>query len=129
MFHYKAKCLKVVDGDTLDISIDLGFSISYKERVRLNGIDAPESRTSNILEKTAGLKVKDYLISQLEGKDIYIVTYKEEKYGRYLVDVYLNNNDTTSFNKILIDNGYVRIYSGEAKLPWEVEKLNQIISK
>jgi micrococcal nuclease len=128
MYNYKAQCVRVVDGDTIEILIDLGFNVSYKETVRLNGIDSPESRTSNKLEKQAGLKVKQFLIDNIEGKTIYTKTIKaDEKYGRYLAEIYLNETDTKSLNQIMIEKGYVRTYNGKAKIAWTDEELNKIV--
>lgn len=128
MYNYKAQCVRVVDGDTIEVIIDLGFNVSYKETVRLNKIDSPESRTSNKLEKQAGLKVKQFLIDTIEGKIIYMETIKtDEKYGRYLAEVYLTATDTKSLNQTMIEKGYVRTYNGEAKTTWTNEELNKII--
>ena len=67
MYNYNAKCTRVVDGDTIDATIDLGFGVNIKKRIRLAGINAPESRTRNKVEKKLGLAAKDRLISMLEG--------------------------------------------------------------
>ena len=62
MYEYRVKkVLRVVDGDTIDVDIDLGFNVSYTQRVRLAGIDTPESRTTDLKEKALGLEVKEYL--------------------------------------------------------------------
>jgi len=87
MFEYRVKQItKIVDGDTIDVDIDLGFSISYSQRLRLAGIDTPESRTTDKLEKTLGLESKEYLKSKFkDAKDIVVKTEKpdsSEKYGR-----------------------------------------------
>jgi micrococcal nuclease len=89
MFEYRVKQItKVVDGDTIDVDIDLGFSISYSQRLRLAGIDTPESRTTDKLEKTLGLESKEYLKSKFkDAKEIIVKTEKPdstEKYGRIL---------------------------------------------
>jgi len=70
MYEYRVKkVLKVVDGDTIDVDIDLGFNVSYTQRVRLAGIDTPESRTTDLREKALGLEVKEYLKHCLEGAE------------------------------------------------------------
>jgi micrococcal nuclease len=89
MYEYRVKSvLAVVDGDTIDVDIDLGFNISYTQRVRLAGIDTPESRTKDKEEKVLGLEVKELLKKTLkDAKNIVIRTEKPdstEKYGRIL---------------------------------------------
>ena len=92
MYEYAIKeVVKVVDGDTIDIVIDLGFDLSKKERVRLAGIDAPESRTRNLEEKEMGLEAKQFLTRRLEdGVDsgLRVRTEKDGKYGRMLGWIY-----------------------------------------
>jgi micrococcal nuclease len=129
MYNYKATCTRVIDGDTIEVIIDLGFNVMIKETVRLKGIDTPESRTRNTLEKQAGLKVEQFLIDLIEGKTIYITTEKSnEKYGRYLADIYLNFEDTKSINELLIEKEYAKVYNGEAKMVWTIDALNRIIT-
>ena len=113
------KVIKVVDGDTIDADIDLGFDISLTKRVRLAGIDTPESRTTDLKEKALGLEVKEWLKKRLEGaKDILIKTQlpdSTEKYGRILGKLYINNEET-SLNKQMIDEGYAWEYQGNTKV-------------
>lgn len=86
--YYVKKVTNVVDGDTIDVDIDLGFDISFSSRVRLAGIDTPESRTSDKAEKVLGLESKEYLKSKIrDAKSVVIKTEKmdsSEKYGRIL---------------------------------------------
>jgi micrococcal nuclease len=109
----------VVDGDTIDVDIDLGFSISYSQRLRLAGIDTPESRTTDKLEKSLGLESKDYLKTKLkDAKDIVVKTEKpdsSEKYGRILGWIYVNGN-AKSLNEQMIEDGYAWGYMGETKV-------------
>ena len=113
------KVLKVVDGDTIDADVDLGFDISLTKRVRLAGIDTPESRTTDLKEKALGLEVKEWLKKRLEdAKDILIKTQlpdSTEKYGRILGKLYINNEET-SLNEQMIDEGYAWSYMGDAKV-------------
>jgi micrococcal nuclease len=113
------KVIKVVDGDTIDASIDLGFDISLEKRVRLNGIDTPESRTTDLKEKALGLEVKEWLKHKLEGaKDILIKTQlpdSTEKYGRILGNLYINN-ESLSLNEQMVNAGYAWSYKGDAKI-------------
>lgn len=120
MFEYRIKQVsKVVDGDTIDVDIDLGFSISYSQRLRLAGIDTPESRTTDKFEKTLGIESKDYLKYKLkDAKDIVVRTEKpdsSEKYGRILGWVYVDGN-TKSLNEQMIEDGYAWSYMGDTKV-------------
>lgn len=120
MYIYRIKKVhKVVDGDTIDVDIDLGFNVSYYQRVRLAGIDTPESRTVDAYEKKLGLEVKEELKKRIEAaKDIVIKTQKPdstEKYGRILGWLYLDGAEV-SVNEALIASGYAWSYMGETKI-------------
>jgi micrococcal nuclease len=120
MYEYFVKeVTKVVDGDTIDVIIDLGFDIMFSSRVRLAGIDTPESRTTDKVEKTLGLESKEYLKKNLkDAKPIIIKTEKmnsSEKYGRILGWLYING-DTESINDKMINDGYAWGYLGETKV-------------
>ena len=115
MFEYRCKILKVVDGDTVDVDLDLGFKIVLSnERVRIAGIDTPESRTSNLEEKKFGLASKERL-KELLGKTAVVRTMKpdsKEKFGRILGDFIV---DGKSVSEILIEEGYAVPYQGDNK--------------
>ena len=118
-YIYRIKqVLKVVDGDTIDASIDLGFDISLEKRIRLAGIDTPESRTTNVKEKSMGLESKEWLKKTLEGaKDILIKTElpdSTEKYGRIIGHLFINGQET-SLNNQMITSGYALAYDGGTK--------------
>ena len=118
-YIYRIKSvLKVVDGDTIDASIDLGFDISLSKRIRLAGIDTPESRTRDLEEKALGLESKEWLKKALEGaKDIIIKTEKPdstEKYGRIIGHLFINGQET-SLNNQMITSGYALAYDGGTK--------------
>ena len=84
MYEYAIKeIVKVVDGDTIDIVIDLGFNLSKKERVRLAGIDTPESRTRDLEEKAMGLEAKDFLTRRLEDGIVSGLKVRTEKDGKF----------------------------------------------
>ena len=109
----------MVDGDTIDVIIDLGFDILFSSRVRLAGIDTPESRTTDKVEKALGLESKEYLKKHLkDAKSVVIKTEKmnsSEKYGRILGWLYVNG-DTESLNDKMINDGYAWGYLGETKV-------------
>ena len=120
MFEYYVKQVtKVVDGDTIDVVIDLGFDISFTTRVRLAGIDTPESRTKDLAEKALGLESKKYLADRLkDAKNIVIKTEKinsTEKFGRVLGWLYVNG-EGNSLNVEMINKGYAWGYLGDAKV-------------
>jgi micrococcal nuclease len=118
-YIYRIKSItKVVDGDTIDANIDLGFDISLTKRIRFAGIDTPESRTRNLKEKALGLESKEWLKKALEGaKDIIIKTEKPnstEKFGRIIGHLFINGQET-SLNNQMIDEGYALPYDGGTK--------------
>ena len=97
MYQYKCKLVKVVDGDTIDVLLDMGFDIKYQSRVRLFGIDTPESRTRNKEEKVRGLLSKSYLKNQLKkANKLTIKTHKGSetgKFGRILGEVFADGTN------------------------------------
>ena len=116
-FSYRInKVTKVVDGDTIDVIMDMGFDIMYKSRVRLFGIDTPESRTRNLDEKKRGLLAKKYLQEALKaGKALSIKTYKDNetgKFGRILGDVFI---DGKSVNAQMVKDFMAVPYTGQSK--------------
>lgn len=120
MYEYYVKKVEgVVDGDTIDVLIDLGFDILFASRVRLAGIDTPESRTKDLKEKALGLESKEYLKKHLkDAKSVIIKTEKmnsSEKFGRILGWVYVNG-DTESLNDKMINDGYAWGYMGDTKV-------------
>lgn len=129
MYEYNVKKLiAVVDGDTIDVEIDLGFDVSIFKRVRLAGIDTPESRTSDKYEKTLGLESKAKLKQMLSGATkIVIKTEKpdsSEKYGRVLGWLYIDDTKI-SINDTLIASGYAWSYLGDTK----VKNFDELIQK
>jgi len=120
MYEYRIKKItKIVDGDTIDVDIDLGFNISYSQRVRLAGIDTPESRTTDKREKTLGLEVKDRLKKLTENAQVIVIRTEKpdstEKYGRVLGWLFIDGQ-TTSVNEGLIADGFAWGYTGETKI-------------
>lgn len=117
-YHVK-KVTKVVDGDTIDVEIDLGFDISFSSRVRLAGIDTPESRTTNKEEKVLGLEVKEKLKKVIDSAKVIVIRTEKmdssEKYGRILGWLYLDGAEQ-SVNEALIAGGYAWEYMGDTKV-------------
>ena len=116
-FSYRIdEVLKVVDGDTIDVRIDMGFDIKYKSRVRLFGIDTPESRTKNLTEKKYGLLSKKFLENALaNGTKKVIKTHKGEqtgKFGRILGEIFI---DGKNINLEMCKKGYAVAYYGQNK--------------
>ena len=134
-FIYRVSSLeKVVDGDTIDVSIDLGFDVCTKQRVRLLGIDTPESRTRDLTEKKFGLlskkKLREWCLKAVasEKDDIEIQLRCPEadsrgKFGRILAEVWVSEDgEWTNVNKWLCDNGFAVPYTGQNKA--DVEALH-----
>ena len=120
MYEYRVKKVTgVVDGDTIDVDIDLGFNISYSQRVRLAGIDTPESRTKDKAEKVLGLEVKQRLKDILANASIVVIRTQKpdstEKYGRVLGWLFVDGAEK-SVNEALIADGYAWGYMGETKI-------------
>ena len=118
MYTYFVKSVdRVVDGDTIDIIIDLGFDLTKKERVRLAGIDTPETRTKNPKEKEMGYQATEFLEMHLmEATKLTVKTEKDGKFGRMLGWLYKSEKDVTSINETMIDEGYAWAYDGGTKL-------------
>ena len=115
-FSYRVnKVTKVVDGDTIDVVIDLGFDIMYKSRVRLFGIDTPESRTRDKVEKKYGLLSKKFLQENLKKGKIVIKTHKNSetgKFGRILGEIFVNG---ININMLMCSKGHAVEYYGQSK--------------
>ena len=115
LYHYRSTVDRVVDGDTIDVILDLGFDISLKERVRLVGINTPESRTRDLEEKARGLAAKDFVCQWLleeAGNNPIIETLKDKtgKFGRILGRVI--NDEGECLNDILVAEGHATPYDG-----------------
>lgn len=124
-FWYGAKPLKVVDGDTLDLMVDLGFNIHFKMRVRLYGVNTPESRTKNFAEKELGLKAKKFTEDWLANHQwVFVNTIpdKNDKYGRILAKIYSSENiddpTTACLNTDITQSGNAREYFGAGDKTW-----------
>ena len=115
MYEYKAIIRRVVDGDTVDITLDLGFDILYNNRIRLHGIDTPESRTRDLEEKKLGLAAKDRVKELCPvGSTVTVKTTKDGrgKFGRILGEIFVGD---VSVNKLLVEEGHAVEYFGGKK--------------
>ena len=121
-YIYRAKLDRVVDGDTVDALIDVGFNIWFKKRIRFKGLDTWESRTRNLEEKKKGLAAKartKELLEKVSSKSGYfrIKSYGLGKYGRVLADIFIMDKDGKQWNvnETLISEGHAYIYDGGKK--------------
>ena len=115
MFEYKCKVTNIVDVDTVDVDIDLGFGVWLRDqRIRLYGIDTPESRTSDPFEKLYGKAATEFLKKWLDGGDVTIKTHKDErgKFGRILGELWVFD---TNVNKKMIEEHHAVEYHGQSK--------------
>ena len=118
-YIYRIKQItKVVDGDTVDADIDLGFDISLTKRIRLAGVDTPESRTSDANEKKYGLEAKEWLKHKVENAGHILIKTElpdsTEKYGRIIGHLFINDQES-SLNDQMIVEGYAWTYDGGTK--------------
>jgi micrococcal nuclease len=130
-FWYGAKLLKVIDGDTVELMVDLGFNIHHKMRVRLYGVNTPESRTKDLAEKSMGLKAKKFTEDWLTSHEwVFVNTIpdKNDKYGRILARIFssdqINDPKTACLNTDIIQAGYAREYFGVGDKTWTEFKNN-----
>ena len=114
MYTYNPKLIRIIDGDTVDAMIDLGFDVWVKNRIRLSGIDTPETRTRNLIEKAKGFEAKNRLVEILDksGGDFVIISEGRDKYGRCLGEIFVEN---ISINQLLLDEGFAIPYNGGKK--------------
>jgi len=120
MFEYRCNVVRVVDGDTVDVDIDLGFGVwMRKQRIRMYGIDTPESRTRDLEEKTYGLAAKDFLYGRLDDpKGVTLRTHKDGKgkYGRILGELWRTSTySDKSVNEYMIEKHHAVRYMGQSK--------------
>ena len=115
MFEYKCKLLRVIDGDTVDVDIDLGFGVWLrKQRIRLYGIDTPESRTRDLVEKKYGLAAKEFLVKWTGAGELKIKTHKDAKgkFSRILGELWTFE---TNINQKMVEEHHAVEYHGQSK--------------
>ena len=120
MYEYKCKVKRVVDGDTMDVILDLGFSVHHAVRVRLAGIDTPESRTRDKDEKARGKLSKAFLKESIKGKKIVLKTKIKDakgKFGRVIAEVWaeFEKGSLRNINELMIKECYAVKYNAENK--------------
>lgn len=108
-YTFKARIFNVVDGDTVDAEIDLGFQLKIKQRLRLNGIDTPERGQVGYQE------AKDALAKFVLDKEVLVTTYKTSKYGQYLAEIEFDNQN---INLLMIEQKFAKSYFGGTKESW-----------
>tara|TARA_R100001244_G_scaffold120821_1_gene90402 strand:- start:142 stop:516 length:375 start_codon:yes stop_codon:yes gene_type:complete len=119
-FYYGCELLRVIDGDTIDVRADLGFDVSLRLRLRFAGINTPESRTRNKVEKALGKAATARLKEILESADsIEFESFGKGKFGRVLATPYVVNNDKrTDVCQLLVREDHARLYDGGKREPW-----------
>lgn len=108
MYEYKAFVTRVVDADTFDATVDLGFTVSVQQRFRLKDVDAPETwRPKTKAEAAHGAQAKEFVIELIEGKNIVLTSVKAAVYNRY--EAYVTLKDGSDLGNLLIENGLVKL--------------------
>lgn len=123
MYEYKCNVTRIVDGDTIDAEIKLGFDITFKSRIRLYGVDTPESRTRNLDEKARGKLASAFLKEKIEGADFVKVQTKLDKkgkFGRVLGTIFADDLD---LNQEMINKHLAVAYHGQSKDDIEAEHM------
>ena len=116
MYKYKCKLVRVIDGDTADVMIDLGFDTWIKSRLRFKGVDTWEKRTRDKEEKIKGIAASAFTQKYLEMNEgnFVIQSFGRGKYGRVLAEIFIDGEEK-SLNELLIENGHAYIYEGGKK--------------
>ena len=133
MYEYKCKVKRVVDGDTMDVILDLGFDVLHSVRVRLAGIDTPESRTRDLDEKARGKLSKAYLKESIKGKKIVLKTKLKDsrgKFGRVIAEVWaeFEEGSLRNVNELMVKEAYAVVYTaGNKTLIEEAHLANRAI--
>ena len=109
MYQYNATLLNIVDGDTVDMDVDMGFNVRIKQRMRLHGINTPELNAADPIVRASAVKAKEFVASNIKvGQSYRIETFKNDKYGRLLVKIRFT--PTSTLNEMLVSAGLATIY-------------------
>ena len=108
-YFYEAKVINVVDGDTIDCKVDLGFYTYVEMRFRLNGVDTAELHSKDETKRALAKQAKEFVTNTILNKDVLLQTFKQDKYGRFLCEVFI---DDSSVNRRLIEMGLGESYEG-----------------
>ena len=119
VFEYQATVNRVIDGDTIEVSIDLGFCMTWKTPLRLYGINAPETNSTNPIERAGAVLAKRWLIDKIEGKNVVVQSVKpKDKYGRYLAEVWLTSGlQVESVNQQMVKLELAKPWDGSGEKP------------
>jgi len=125
MYKYRVDVTRVVDGDTVDVDIDLGFGMVYKkQRVRLYGIDTPESRTRDLEKNKYGKSAKNFLQEKIESAEVVtLYSHDKGKFGRILGELFIDGSSDLSLNQLMINNFHAVAYHGQSKEEIEEQHL------
>ena len=119
MYEYLATVNRVIDGDTIEVSVDLGFSLVWTTPVRLYGINAAETNSGVAAERSAAMAAKNFLTSSVMGKEVRVKTVKpKDKYGRYLAEVWkIDGLQPKSVNQTMVDMKLAKQWDGQGEKP------------
>ena len=117
MYEYNATILRVIDGETVEATVDLGFSTFFKSNFRLFGIDTPELHSSVPAVRELATRAKSRLIELIEGQTVLVRTHKPDKYGRWLVEIKTPDITLGTVNSQLIAEGFAKPYLGVGERP------------
>lgn len=119
MYEYQATVNRVIDGDTIEVSVDLGFSLVWTTPVRLFGINTPETNSKVAEERAMAMQAKKWLADAINGKTVRVKTVKpKDKYGRYLAEVWMTDGiQATSVNEQMVKLGLAKVWDGQGEKP------------
>ena len=118
-YFYNAKVSRVVDGDTVDVELDLGFEVMTRKRIRVYGINTPETRTRDKTEKARGIEAKNMLnhLNKLFGPTVFLASHGRGKYGRTLGDLWfqVDAKNWINYSQLMVGEGLAEPYFGESR--------------
>jgi len=130
LHHYNCELKRIIDGDTVELIIDLGFNIKIETDLRLEGIDTPEVNSSNGLEQEAAYRSEVFLGQLIEKEELIVRTKKNDMYGRYIGTLFIKGqHELVNVNNFMLNHGLGRKYDGGKRKKWTDKELNTIIKK